>query len=463
MSSVVADQQRIRDWLWHEIVFRYAPYPLLTISLVASLISGELSNTQSWLAVGLSVLAAGWSLGFDRLEEEPSSLAGYLYFVGFLVLAAVLLSIHMLFFIYTISGFLFAVVLRPAWVGITGIFLTALWIHGNTFGLPPRTWGDTGLLVVIVLVQTASIGIGIPLQDRMEAQHERRRQLVAKLEAALEENAQLQSQLLNQARESGASAERQRLAREIHDTLAQGLAGIVTQLEAADQATVNQERRRHLDNATRLARDSLAEARRTVHAVSPLELEGARLSEAVQQIVDEWSELHQVAARMTTTGTPQALHPEVEVTLLRIAQEALANVAKHAGASRVGLTLSYMGDVVALDVRDDGRGFSPALAEPAAVDATNTGAGTGSAAGSNGDSAGQPNGTGPAARAGGPSVRARSPLWTDQAGGSGGFGLRGMWHRAVRLAGTFEVETEPGAGTAVSVRVPAISPGEGAS
>ena len=109
---------------------------------------------------------------------------------------------------------------------------------------------------------------------------------------------------------------------------------------------------------------------------------------------------------VVTTGDVQPLHPEVEVALLRTAQEALANVAKHANASRAGLTLSYMGDVVTLDVRDDGVGFDGARPEP-------TSAGS-------------------------------------------GFGLSAMRQRVNRVAGTLAIESEPGAGTAVSARVPAI-------
>ena len=108
---------------------------------------------------------------------------------------------------------------------------------------------------------------------------------------------------------------------------------------------------------------------------------------------------------MTTTGDVQPLHAEVEVALLRTAQEALANVAKHANASRAGLTLSYMGDVVTLDVRDDGVGFTV----PAGPDERGT-----------------------------------------------GFGLSAMRQRVNRVAGTLAIESEPGAGTAVSARVPAI-------
>ena len=123
-------------------------------------------------------------------------------------------------------------------------------------------------------------------------------------------------------------------------------------------------------------------------------------------VAREWSELNGVPVEVATTGDVQPLHPEVEVALLRTAQEALANVAKHANASHAWLTLSYMGDVVTLDVRDDGIGFTvPAKPE-------------------------------------------------DERGG--GFGLSAMRQRVNRVAGTLAIESEPGGGTAVSARVPAV-------
>ncbi|MGP3920495.1 sensor histidine kinase [Nonomuraea sp. 10N515B] len=145
-------------------------------------------------------------------------------------------------------------------------------------------------------------------------------------------NAGLHAQLLVQAREAGVLDERQRMAGEIHDALAQGLTGIITQLQAAVRAEADPSAwRRHLDNATRLARESLAEARRSVHAVGPGPLETTPLPDALAEITAGWSELNGVRAEATTIGTVRALHPEVEATLLRIAQEALANIAKHAG------------------------------------------------------------------------------------------------------------------------------------
>src|SRR5439155_8263315 len=153
--------------------------------------------------------------------------------------------------------------------------------------------------------------------------------------------------------------------------------------------------------------ESLTEARRSVDALRPEPLETARLSDAMTSEAGRWSTLHGVPVQVTTTGTVRPLPPDVEVALLRTAQEGLANVAKHAQAARVGLTLSYMDHEVALDVRDDGRGFDPAEAK----------------------------GFDPAE--------------------AKGFGLVAMRQRIEALSGTLQVESEPGAGTAISASIPA--------
>jgi signal transduction histidine kinase len=278
--------------------------------------------------------------------------------------------------------------------------------------------------VLVACVDIVLVGAFTLLGVKSEEQNEARKQMIAdlaeanhRLEEMVAENTGLQAQLLTQAREAGAGDERQRLAREIHDTIAQGLTGIITQLEAAQQTGNEAERERRISNAKRLARDSLAEARRSVQALRPQALENSRLPEALADEVARWSATSGVAGEVETTGEARVLHPEVEVTLLRVAQEALANVAKHAGASRAGVTLSYMEDVVSLDVRDDGVGFDPA--------APKDGKSNGSAA-----SGSTPAGT--------------------------GFGLIAMRQRVGRLAGQLEIESEPGVGTAVSASLPAI-------
>jgi signal transduction histidine kinase len=257
--------------------------------------------------------------------------------------------------------------------------------------------------------------LGLVIGEKLTELSAQRKQAVEKLEAALEENAALHAQLVTQAREAGVLDERQRMAREIHDTIAQGLTGVITQLEAVRQAKDRPEDwQRHLDNASRLARESLSEARRSVQASLPGSLDGAQLPDALTEVARQWSAMSGVPVEVTMTGEQVPLHSEIEVTLLRTAQEALANVSKHANATRAGLTLSYMGDVVMLDVRDDGVGFS-------IPDGSN---------GHNGHNGNGSNGA--------------------------GFGLTAMRQRVNRVAGTLAVESEPGGGTAISARVPAI-------
>jgi signal transduction histidine kinase len=226
------------------------------------------------------------------------------------------------------------------------------------------------------------------------------------LQQALDENAALHAQLLVQAREAGVADERRRLAAEIHDTIAQGLTGIIAQLQVVANAPDLTTARTHLERASDLARHSLGEARRSVHNLAPVALAADGLPEALKKTVAEWGERAGVRAEFTVTGTAEQLHDEVSATLLRIAQEALSNAARHARPTRVGVTLSFMGDEVTLDIRDDGTGF-----DPAAV-----------------------------------------PERTH----SGGFGLDGMRARAERIAGSLTVESEPGHGTAVSARVPLV-------
>jgi signal transduction histidine kinase len=203
------------------------------------------------------------------------------------------------------------------------------------------------------------------------------------------------------------------MAREIHDTLAQGFMGIVAQLEAAKQARLNLEQwQTHVDLAQRLARESLVEARRSVQALQPEPLDHSRLPDAIAATAERWSETNAVALNVETTGEPIPLLAEIEVTLFRVTQEALTNVAKHARASRVGVTLSYLDDLVLLDVRDNGVGFC--------VDRVSA------------------NGT---------------------AGEGQGFGLSAMRQRVRQIAGNLTIESTPGEGTAINVSVPAIPAG----
>jgi signal transduction histidine kinase len=220
--------------------------------------------------------------------------------------------------------------------------------------------------------------------------------------------------LVEEARRSAELGERKRLAHEIHDTLIQGFASIVMNLEAAEGSLERNpaSARSHMGEARRTARENLAEARRIVWALQPEALEQAPLPEALARLVQKWSEGRSPTAGVTVTGTPRPLPPEAEVTLLRAAQEALTNIRKHARANRAVLTLSYMEDRVSLDVRDDGVGFDP-----------------------NGMHA----------------VSAK--------GGASGFGLKAMRERVERSGGALLIESEPGRGTALVVELPVPADG----
>jgi signal transduction histidine kinase len=393
---------------WDRRLVDWCPYVTLAVSAVLSLAWSNDPVGERLVTASLVALAALWVfLGYTRAPRPRQAQRARMivYFIGLLAIASALAVREYLFFFFLITGFFHATVLRPWPLVIVGVFATSVLVNTVIGGLPTTTEWWT-IWVAIIVIQTLAIGGGALLGEKMAEQSEQRRLAVARLEAALEENAGLHAQLLTLAREAGVLDERQRMAGEIHDTIAQGLTGVVTQLEAAEQARERPEDwQRHVRNAIGLARESLSEARRSVEASRPGHLETARLPDALAEVARQWSELNGVPVEVTTTGDAQPLHAEVEVALLRMAQEALANVAKHANATRAGLTLSYMGDVVTLDVRDDGVGFKV----PAGSDVRGT-----------------------------------------------GFGLSAMRQRVNRVAGTLAIESEPGAGTAVSARVPAI-------
>jgi signal transduction histidine kinase len=400
--------QRLLDSL-----LAFVPYVALAMSTVlAWLASAYLPGPPLAGTLLLAGAAAVWMLWMVTLHpawaERRWLMAGY--FIVLLGLIAVLIARSPVFGFFAFAGYLHAFyALRGRWL-LVGVAATAVLASLSQVGGVATLGSPLGVGIFLVVV-AFNVGVGGALGFLglvTTEQAERRKQMITdlaeantKLETAMAENEGLHAQLLAQAREAGVLDERQRMAEEIHDTLAQGLTGIITQLEAADQANERPvERRRHVATATQLARESLAEARRSVQALRPQPLDSAQLPEAMTEVVERWSAVSGVPAELVTTGTPQPLLPEIEMTLLRTAQEALANVAKHANASRVGLTLSYMEDLVTLDVRDDGAGFDPA------------------------------------------GVGSETP--------DGGFGLTAMRQRVRRIAGTLEVESERGGGTAVS-------------
>jgi signal transduction histidine kinase len=261
-----------------------------------------------------------------------------------------------------------------------------------------------GLFITVAALTSILAGSLQRALQRTRSQAERLTEFSHQLEARVEQQTAL---LLEQEREAATLEERARLARDIHDTLAQGLTGIVVQLGAAQRAleATSADAPEHIDLAQRMAREALAEARRSVWNLRAPALAHAAtqasewaLSEALRELVARPTKPG-ISAAFEQRGEPWPLPPAAESALLRVCQEALVNVAKHSGASRVDVALEYRPGTVRLSIHDNGAGFHE-LALPQSV--------------------------------------ATPGPW-------GGFGLLGMRERISALGGTLELANDGGA------------------
>jgi signal transduction histidine kinase len=237
---------------------------------------------------------------------------------------------------------------RPANLAVVVACLTPL-----VCGLAREGWSPSLIaqLGPIFLVSGAiSVWLGTWI-NRIVEQSRERAALIAELHASRAEVSRL-------SHEAGVAAERERLAGEIHDTLAQGFTSIITLVQAADPALADE----RLALAVRTARENLAESRALIAALGPSALADASLAEAIRRQTTSFTETTGVPAAARITGEPRALPTAIEVVLLRAAQEALTNIRRHTRANEVDVLLAYRDDSVRLVVRDDGHGFDPAAA-----------------------------------------------------------------------------------------------------
>ncbi len=285
------------------------------------------------------------------------------------------------------------IMLPLSYASAGALAVAGLMAYNQTIGSGDDFSWYLGLIYLLMGIASVVLGAWIHAIIR---QSEERRELLDQLQAT-------QAELADVERRAGVLAERQRLAHEIHDTLAQGFISIIMHLETAEQALPTTNDAAHqIQQAKETARHNLQQARRVVADLRPESLENDSLPAALERTVQRWSQQHNIPATMHTTGTPLPLHPDVDVTLLRATQEALANIHKHAQAQTVSVTLSYMGDTVLLDVQDDGVGLNGARPSPF----------------------------------------------------GGGFGLQAMRERAAQFGGELLLESEPGGGTTVVVSIP---------
>jgi signal transduction histidine kinase len=216
------------------------------------------------------------------------------------------------------------------------------------------------------------------------------------------------TRLTAQNRESDLIAERNRVARDIHDTLAQGFTGVIAQLEAARGAITQKKSVRvsdHIERAGELAREGLREARRSVQALRPLALEEKPLAAALRDLIERMTTGMTMKAKLILQGEPRLLPPEWETNLLRIGQEVLTNAIRHAEASKFDAVLDFVSREVRFEFCDNGRGF-------------------------------------------------------DSRKENEGYGIHGMRERVQGMGGEFLIQTAEGKGTTISIVLPSKSVSE---
>ncbi|MEO6798467.1 MAG: histidine kinase [Rhodanobacter sp.] len=274
--------------------------------------------------------------------------------------------------------------------------------------VPPFALRDRLLPLGIITVLFVPLFVAGRLEGAIGLRFQRKRIFLPEqieLAQALANQAMLMirlAELSAQGREAAVTGERNRIARDIHDTLAQGFTGIIIQLEAAEDASrrgLGLAAEQHVATARNLARDSLSEARRSVQALRPQSLERGGITDALRALFGKSTAGVSLNSDFRVLGEPRVLPADLEENLFRIAQECLTNVLRHANASSINATIRFSEEDVWLQFADDGQGFDPA---------------------------------------------ARSE----------GYGLLGMRERVVAMGGQLEVQSSRGRGTTVSIGLP---------
>lgn len=285
---------------------------------------------------------------------------------------------------------------KPAMYTVGAVNLGLLAVHAAADPTPQAVL-RRALAAAVIVVLTGLFGKPI---DLLAVADERNQRLIERLEAQNRRIARL-------SQAEGSARERERIAREMHDTIAQGLASILALARAAaDEERAGDPRAsRHLAMIVSLAQEGLDDTRRMIADASPRALDGQGLAEAIGRVADGLQRNSGIAVTRSLDEALPALPQSVRVATLRIAQEAVANVAWHSRASRAEVSLGHSGGVLRLEIRDDGVGFDPE--DP------------------------------PARR-----------------DGAGGFGIGDMAGRAVDVGGRLLIESAPGAGTRLCARIP---------
>lgn len=374
------------DWVWH-----FSAYSFLILNIIFVYSSEPRINNFLFFLI-LCALLGLWYLPFItisnlRIWNNPKR--GALYLIpGWVIWGALIsqaadsLVLVGIFFPLIFSRF------PIRWsIGITifqtlGLYVLYVMLY------PTENWSAILMIILGMLIISTLIAAFITSIIKQSTDRQR----------LIDELTRSRANLMRAEREAGQLTERQRIVRDIHDSLAQHFTSIIMHLSAAKhsnpesvQAAVQQ--------ADIAAREGLNEIRRIVWDMQPDQFEKASLVEAVEELAARWSAENNIQVKMKVTGTPRPLKSPAETALLRISQEAMQNINKHAQAKNVNITFSFMEDIFVMDIADDGISFDPSKFK-------------------------------------------------------NGFGMKTMRDRAEELNGTLTIESEQGTGTAIAVSIP---------
>ena len=376
------------DWVWH-----FSAYGLLILNIIV-VYSSEPGITNFSFFLILCALLGLWYIPFVnistlRIWENPKRgalylLPGWAIWGGMISLTADSLLLIGIFLPLIFSRFPIRWSIAITIFQTLGLYLIYIMLY------PTEHW-LTILMVILGLLVVSTI-IGAFITSIIKQSTERQR--------LIDDLTRSRANLMKVEREAGRLTERQRLARDIHDTLAQHFTSIIMHLSAAKYSNPEAVQS-DVQQAEDAAREGLHEIRRIVWDMQPEQIEKASLVEAVEALAARWSAETSVLVKVRVTGAPRSLPSSAETALLRISQEAMHNITKHARAKNVNITFSFMEDLFAMDIADDGLGFDPSK-------------------------------------------------------NSNGFGLKTMRDRIEELSGTFTIESEQGRGTAIAVSLPIV-------
>jgi signal transduction histidine kinase len=378
---------------WH------AAMAVVWVAAVVVTIVDEPGPLGRWVSLALLGLMA---VAYAVLGRRAMAHYDIRYAIAYLVISWGSLLAIQLVDPDTQSWLLFFVLFSQLWA-----MLPARWAIVTTFvvvtAFTVARWAqdgfatdDLGMIAVSGMISAAlSLSLGLFI-NRIVTEAETRAETIDELRAA-------QAKLAASERDRGVHEERERLSREIHDTLAQGFTSVVALSRAADAALARGDvtaARERLALIEGTASDNLDEARLIVAELTPGHLQSRTLGEALRRLGAAVSSENGLRADVRVAGEPVPLGGTAEVVILRTAQEALTNVRRHAGAGHAELTLTYEDpEHVVLEVRDDGRGF-------------------------------------------------------DSEAPRSGFGLDGLHARAAEVGGSVSLRSEPGEGTTLRLEVP---------